>query len=71
MKVYLITDDDISRLILAIDRNPQHGQNGGSGRETPTPEQLKMEGEAHAFFNFQVRRWIKEVSAGERKFKGA
>lgn len=70
MKVYIITDDDISRLILAIDRNPQHGQNGGSNRGTPTQEQLKAEEEAHNFFNLQVRRWIKEVSDGERRHKG-
>jgi hypothetical protein len=70
MKVYVITDSDINRLILAVDRNPQHGKLGGSSRGTPTPEQLKAEGEAHDFFNFQVRRWLKEVTDGDRTCKG-
>ncbi len=70
MKVYIVTDDDITRLILAVDRNPQHGQDGGSSRATPTPERLQIENEAHGFFNHQVRRWIKEISDGERKPRG-
>lgn len=70
MKVFIITESDLSNLILAIDRNPQHGEKGGSSRGTPSREQLAVEQEAHSFFNFQVRRWIKEISSGERTFKG-
>lgn len=67
MKIYVITDNDLNRLILRIDRNPQHGEDGGSSRGTPTPEQRKAEEEAHRFFNYQVRCWMSEVTEGDRK----
>lgn len=69
MKVFLINDDDLNNLILAIDRNPQHGHNGGSSRGTPTKDKLMIENEAHSFFNHQVRKWINGISSGERKIR--
>lgn len=29
MKAYILTEEDLHRLILAIDRNPAHGMEGG------------------------------------------
>lgn len=61
MKAFILTEADLERLILRIDRNPQHGTTGGSSRGTPTPEQLMVENAAHRFYNYQVRTWIDEV----------
>lgn len=61
MKIYLITDDDIERLKTAIDRNPQYGPNGGSSGVV-NQEEREIYDEAHRFFNYQVRRWIADVT---------
>lgn len=61
MKAYILKEEDLQRLLLAIDRNPQHGQDGGSSRGTPTQQQLMIENEAHRFYNYQVRVWLDSV----------
>ncbi len=60
MRVFLLKEEDFDRLRLTIDRNPEHGLNGGSSQvfsETEKEAQL----EAHRFYNYQVVRWIESV----------
>lgn len=60
-KVYLVTDEDLETLRLRLDRNPDHGYNGGSGRVL-SDEEAKAFDEAHRFYNYQIHKWISEVS---------
>lgn len=61
MKIYLIKQEDLDRLMAFVDRAPEHGYGGGSSRVL-SPVEQEAHGEAHSFFNLQIRRWITEVS---------
>jgi hypothetical protein len=43
-----------------VDRNPRHGQRGGSSAVLSETEE-RAHDVAHRFYNYQVRRWIDEV----------
>jgi hypothetical protein len=60
MKVYLLTEKDFERLTLEIDRDPEHGEKGGSSANV-TPEERYDHQKAHRFFNYVIRRWIASV----------
>jgi hypothetical protein len=57
MRIYLVTDQDIQMLLTMIDRNPEHGTQGGSSTCLSVDER-RFHNEAHGFFNYQVRTWI-------------
>lgn len=64
MKAYILTEKDLENLILRIDRDPQHGDNGGSSNASVNdPGRREAYNEAHRFYNYQVRKWIDEVKA--------
>jgi len=60
MKVYHLTDKDFKALLIAIDRDPAHGRDGGSSRVL-TDEETKAFREAHRFYNYHIRGWIDDV----------
>lgn len=63
MKMYMLTQADLDRLLLMVDRNPRHGANGGSSDAAVCDkEEQYAHDKAHRFYNFQVRKWIDEVS---------
>jgi hypothetical protein len=57
MKVYLIKDDDLDNLLANLDRNPEHGYEGGSSAVFNEVEKLAFD-QTHRFCNCQVRTWI-------------
>lgn len=61
MKVFLIKDEDIDRLLTMIDRDPTHGPAGGSSVVLTDKERMAHEA-AHRFFNYQIRLWVNEVT---------
>lgn len=60
MKVYQLTDKDFELLLTIIDRDPQHGRDGGSSVSL-TDEEMEVYREAHRFYNYQIRKWIDGV----------
>ena len=58
-KVYLLTQDDIDLLKTLIDRDPDHGLQGGSSQHGADREAHR---EAHRFYNYQVQSWIAKVT---------
>jgi len=63
MKMYMLTQADMDRLLLAIDRDPEHGSQGGSADSSVNdPGKRMIYSEAHRFYNYQVRKWIDDVS---------
>lgn len=60
MKVYLITEKEITSLLALLDRDPTYGRNGGSSIVL-TKEQREFYEQAHAFYNYQVRTWIDQI----------
>lgn len=60
-KTYLLTDADFDKLRLFVDRNPTHGYQGGSSTVL-SPIEEKAHDEAHRFYNYQVHKWINEMS---------
>ena len=59
MKAYILSDDDIEKLLLMIDRDPKHGNAGGCSRpDVRDEEHDRVYDEVHRFYNFQVRRWL-------------
>lgn len=60
MKVYQLTDKDVQALLDAIDRDPAHGFDGGGGVVLSDVEK-RAHGDAHRFYNYQVRKWIDRV----------
>lgn len=61
MKVFLIKDDDLDRLLAMIDRDPSHGAAGGSS-QVLTQQERDAHEKAHRFFNFQIRQWIDTIT---------
>jgi hypothetical protein len=57
MKVYILRESDFEALLLAIDRDPAHGRDGGSS-SVYNDRDRAIYSEAHGFYNYQVRRWI-------------
>jgi hypothetical protein len=60
MKVYIIKDEDVDRLLDNLDRDPKYGARGGSSQVISKEQQLMFE-EVHRFYNFQIRRWLDEI----------
>jgi len=60
MKAYILNEEDFDKLLTAIDRDPQHGLNGGSSQVFSPVEKQAFE-TAHRFYNYQVRRWLDSV----------
>jgi len=61
MKVYMLTQDDIDLLTTMTDRNPRHGDRGGSS-QVLSKQESDAHDEAHRFYNYQVRTWIQKVT---------
>jgi hypothetical protein len=61
MRVYVVKQEDLDRLLAFIDRNPAHGARGGSSDVLTDTEQRAHE-KAHRFFNYQIRIWIGEIT---------
>ena len=63
MKAYLLSQADLDRLRAMVDRDPEHGYEGGSSQCDVNDGKNRMAyAEAHRFYNFQVCRWIDEVT---------
>jgi hypothetical protein len=62
MKVFLLHQTDLDRLLTAIDRYPQHETSGGSS-QTISEQERKIYNEVHRFYNYQVRTWINNVTS--------
>lgn len=63
MKIYQLTQADLDRLLTMVDRDPLHGRDGGSSdASVRDPIQNRAHHDAHRFYNYQVRKWIDEVS---------
>ena len=60
MKAYILTEEDFSNLLEKIDRDPNHGDNGGSSRVF-TEDERRAHEEAHRRFNYWGRIWIDKV----------
>lgn len=62
-KMYVLSQTDLDRLVTMIDRDPEHGSNGGSSDSSVNDAGKRMVySQAHRFYNYQVRKWIDEVS---------
>ncbi len=59
-KVFLLREKDFEDLLTRIDRDPQHGSEGGSSAVLTENEKRAFD-QAHRFYNFHVRRWISEM----------
>lgn len=64
MKVYILKDSDFEHLLTSIDRDPRHGERGGSSQVLSTVEEGAHD-DAHRFYNYQVRTWINLVQRGD------
>jgi len=64
MKVYMLKDSDFQRLLDNIDRNPEHGRDGGSSLIMDAQEK-QVHKDAHRFYNYHIRNWIDSVKEGE------
>lgn len=62
MKQFVLTQADVDKLTLMVDRDPRHGASGGSSQALSEVE-ARAHDEAHRFYNYQVRRWLAEVTA--------
>ncbi len=60
MKVYLLKDSDLQRLLDNIDRNPEHGYRGGSSQVFNEQEKRAYK-EVYRFYNYQIRTWIDSI----------
>lgn len=60
MKIYLLKEEDFETLLAAIDRDPHHGERGGSSVAMSEIED-RAHAAAHRFYNYQVRRWLDRV----------
>lgn len=59
----MITQADMDRLKLMVDRNPQHGAEGGSSTGAQDDDlSRRAHDQAHRFYNYQVHKWLDEVS---------
>ncbi len=62
MKVYIVTEEDLERLKTTIDRDPEHGHDGGGSQSSVNdPGKRMIYSEAHRFYNYQVHKWIGEI----------
>lgn len=60
MKAFILSEKEFEDLLAAIDRNPEHGPQGGSS-STFTDVERRAFHDAHRFYNYQVRTWIDRV----------
>jgi len=60
----MLTEKDFEDLLMAIDRDPLWGAQGGSSQsQVRDREQNQAHEDAHGFYNFQLRRWIQQVKS--------
>jgi hypothetical protein len=58
---YLVTDDDLVRLIAMLEKDPRRGNDRqGSPREMSETEQ-GHQNTAHRFYNYQIHEWIRSI----------
>lgn len=62
MKAYILSEADFELLTTSVDRDPRHGQRGGSSAVLSEIEQQAHD-KAHRFYNYQVRTWIEKVKS--------
>jgi hypothetical protein len=62
VRIYLVTDSDVDALLTCIDRDPDHGQDGGSSAHLNDRDRMVYR-EAHAFYNYQIHKWLDRVRA--------
>lgn len=61
MKQYVLSQEDVDRLLAYVDRDPRHGPDGGSSLALSNLEEEARD-RAHRFYNYQVRKWLDEVT---------
>lgn len=64
MRAYILTEKDFGLLLSEIDRDPEHGYNGGSSAVLSRTEREAFS-EAHRFYNYVIRKWIDKVKESE------
>lgn len=63
MKAFIITQADLDRLKLHVDRDPKHGMDGGSSQASVRDKDKEpIYDEVHRFYNYQVHKWINSVT---------
>lgn len=63
MTKFEITQGDIDRLKAYVDRDPQHGYEGGSSDASVNDDHnRRIYGAAHKFYNYQIHKWLSEVT---------
>ena len=62
MKQYVITDADIERLHQSLARDPARGREGYGMQEKLTEQERSIHERAHRFYNYQICRWVNEVT---------
>jgi hypothetical protein len=62
-KVFILTEEDFANLLMAVDRNPNHGERGGSSQVLSQAEEDAHD-KAHRFYNYQVRTWVSRMKDG-------
>lgn len=63
MKQYVLSQADIDQLTLLLDRDPEHGTQGGSSNASVNDPNVRwIYKEAHRFYNYQIRTWIDRVT---------
>lgn len=60
MKVYILKESDFQQLLDNIDRNPEHGMQGGSSQSFDK-ESREAYKDAHRFYNYHIRSWIDKM----------
>lgn len=61
-KAYILTDVDFDALLASVDRDPQHGESGGSSAVL-SDEEREAHIKAHRWFNYQIRTWMAKVKS--------
>jgi hypothetical protein len=61
MKAYILTDEDIRSLLMALDRDPERGINGGSSVLGNAEKDAHRD--AHRFYNYQIHKWLADIGA--------
>lgn len=62
-KAFILSESDFDRLLTLVDRDPKHGRDGGSCQSSVrSPKEEKIYEDVYEFYNYQVRKWIDEVS---------
>lgn len=60
MKAYILTEEDFNTLLLKLDRNPEHGYNGGGSTIIRDSDRSAYD-EVHRFYNYQIHSWLEQI----------